>query len=187
MDVWDVEDHPWLIEEKRAIRRWVRELDRPFLGLCLGHQLLADALAGTCGPQRPSEIGILDVALTPEAARDPVFAGLPEEFKVLQWHSVKVAQPPDDAIVLARSDACSCQAMRAGRRAWSMQYHVEIEPDTIAEELAKDAAVQLADTVLLTVPSQLGVEYNAAMLETIAREIAPSLGWSRARVADPVG
>ena len=133
MDVWDVEDHPWLIEEKRAIRRWVRELDRPFLGLCLGHQLLADALAGTCGPQRPSEIGILDVALTPEAARDPVFAGLPEEFKVLQWHSVKVAQPPDGAIVLARSDACSCQAMRAGRRAWSMQYHVEIEPDTIAE------------------------------------------------------
>jgi GMP synthase-like glutamine amidotransferase len=133
MDVWDVEEHPWLIEEKRAIRRWVRELDRPFLGLCLGHQLLADALAGTCGPQRPSEIGILDVALTPEAARDPVFAGLPEEFKVLQWHSVKVAQPPDGAVVLARSGACNCQAMRAGKRAWSMQYHVEIEPDTIEE------------------------------------------------------
>jgi hypothetical protein len=38
--------------------------------------------------------------------------------------------------------------------------------------------VQAADTVLLTVPSQLGVEYNAAMLETIAREIAPAIGWS---------
>ena len=99
MDVWDVEDHPWLIEEKRAIRRWVRELDRPFLGQCLGHELLADAMAGTCGPQRPSEIGIPDVALTPEGTRDPVFAGLPREFKVLQWHSVKVAQPPDDAVV----------------------------------------------------------------------------------------
>ena len=133
MDVWDVEDHPWLIEEKRAIRRWVRELDRPFLGLCLGHQLLADAMAGTCGPQRPSEIGILDVALTPEGTRDPVFAGLPREFKVLQWHSVKVAQPPDDAVVLASSGVCGCQAMRVGNRAWSMQYHVEIEPDTIAE------------------------------------------------------
>ena len=53
------------------------------------------------------------------------------------------------------------------------------EPDRIAGELAADAAVQAADTLLLTVPSQLGVEYNAAMLTTIAREIAPALGWSR--------
>jgi alkanesulfonate monooxygenase SsuD/methylene tetrahydromethanopterin reductase-like flavin-dependent oxidoreductase (luciferase family) len=52
------------------------------------------------------------------------------------------------------------------------------EHDRIAEELAGDAAVQAADTVLLTVPSQLGVDYNAAMLETIAREIAPAFGWS---------
>lgn len=52
------------------------------------------------------------------------------------------------------------------------------EPDTIADELARDAAVRDADTLLLTVPSQLGVEYNAAMLETIAREIAPAIGWS---------
>jgi alkanesulfonate monooxygenase SsuD/methylene tetrahydromethanopterin reductase-like flavin-dependent oxidoreductase (luciferase family) len=52
------------------------------------------------------------------------------------------------------------------------------EPDQIADDLAKDAAVQAADTVLLTVPSQLGVDYNAAMLETIAREIAPALGWA---------
>ena len=52
------------------------------------------------------------------------------------------------------------------------------EPDKIAEELARDEAVEAADTVLLTVPSQLGVEYNAAMLETIARDIAPAIGWS---------
>ncbi|MES1246304.1 MAG: LLM class flavin-dependent oxidoreductase [Actinomycetota bacterium] len=52
------------------------------------------------------------------------------------------------------------------------------EPDRIAEELARDAAVQAADTILLTVPSQLGVDYNARLLETIAREIAPALGRS---------
>ena len=50
------------------------------------------------------------------------------------------------------------------------------EPDQIADELASDAAVQAADTILLTVPSQLGVDYNAAMLETIARDIAPAIG-----------
>jgi alkanesulfonate monooxygenase SsuD/methylene tetrahydromethanopterin reductase-like flavin-dependent oxidoreductase (luciferase family) len=51
------------------------------------------------------------------------------------------------------------------------------EPDVIAEELARDVAVQAADTLLLTVPNQLGVEYNARLLETIAREVAPAIGW----------
>jgi alkanesulfonate monooxygenase SsuD/methylene tetrahydromethanopterin reductase-like flavin-dependent oxidoreductase (luciferase family) len=51
------------------------------------------------------------------------------------------------------------------------------EPDAIAQELARDAGVRAADTLLLTVPNQLGVEYNARLLETIAREIAPAIGW----------
>ena len=59
------------------------------------------------------------------------------------------------------------------------------EPGAIAEELARDVAVQAADTLLLTVPNQLGVEYNARLLETIAREIAPTIGWQRS--ADTIG
>jgi alkanesulfonate monooxygenase SsuD/methylene tetrahydromethanopterin reductase-like flavin-dependent oxidoreductase (luciferase family) len=51
------------------------------------------------------------------------------------------------------------------------------EPDAIAAELANDAAVRAADTVLLTVPNQLGVDYNEKMLETIAAHVAPAFGW----------
>lgn len=133
MDVWDVEEHPWLVPEKAAIRKWVRELDRPFLGVCLGHQLLADALGGTCGPQRPPEVGILDIELTEAGRRDPFFAGLPLKQKCLNWHSVRVAQPPEGAEILAKSDVCSNQAMRVGPRAVSLQYHVELEGTTIPE------------------------------------------------------
>ena len=61
------------------------------------------------------------------------------------------------------------------------------EPDQIAEELARDAAVSAADTLLLTVPSQLGVDYNAGMLETIARDIAPAIGWTPKGLPQPVG
>lgn len=132
MDVWDVEQHPWLVDEKRAIRRWVRDLKKPYLGLCLGHQLLADALGGTCGPQPIPEIGVLDVELTVAGQADPLFKGMPVKQKALQWHSVQVAQPPDDAVILASSDSCRVQAMRIGDKAWSMQYHVEVEPDTVA-------------------------------------------------------
>lgn len=131
MDVWDVDEHPWLVPEKQAIRRWVRDLERPFLGVCLGHQLLADALNGTCGPQRPPEVGLLDVDLTEAGRSDPVFGTLPPRVKALQWHSVRVAQAPEGAVILARSEACPIQAMRVGPAAYSMQYHVELEPDTI--------------------------------------------------------
>jgi alkanesulfonate monooxygenase SsuD/methylene tetrahydromethanopterin reductase-like flavin-dependent oxidoreductase (luciferase family) len=51
------------------------------------------------------------------------------------------------------------------------------EPDRLADELAKDVAVQAADTLLITVPNMLGVEYNARLLENIVRYVAPAIGW----------
>lgn len=132
MDVWDTDDYPWLIEEKEAIRRWVGELSKPYLGLCLGHQLLADALGGKCGPQVPPEIGVLDIALTAEGKKDVLFEGMPVRQKCLQWHSVCVEQIPENSTILASSDTCEVQALRVGRNAWSMQYHVETEADTVS-------------------------------------------------------
>jgi len=69
-------------------------------------------------------------SLPKEGSRDRSFPAWRRQ-KCLQWHSVRVAQQPEEAVLLAKSAACSCQAMRIGDRAYSMQYHVELEPDTI--------------------------------------------------------
>lgn len=148
MDVWDTDDHPWLVDEKAAIRRWVLDLRRPFLGLCLGHQLLADALGGECGPQVPPEIGVLPVELTRAGRVDPLFRGMAHTQLALQWHSVQVTRPPDGAVVLAESPACAVQAMRVGPKAWSAQYHVEVESDTVVNWGAVPAYRRALETTL---------------------------------------
>jgi alkanesulfonate monooxygenase SsuD/methylene tetrahydromethanopterin reductase-like flavin-dependent oxidoreductase (luciferase family) len=51
------------------------------------------------------------------------------------------------------------------------------EPDTLEKELAEDEAIAAADTLLLTIPNQLGVAYNAHILDSVLRHLAPRLGW----------
>jgi len=51
------------------------------------------------------------------------------------------------------------------------------EPDVLVRQLAEDSAIAAADTLLLTIPNQLGVEYNAHVIESLLRHVAPVLGW----------
>ncbi len=131
MDVWQEDAHPWLVTEKQAIRRWVSELQRPYLGVCLGHQLLADALGGQVGKMTAAEIGVPDILLTPDAALDPVFSCLPDVVPGLQWHHAAVTLAPPNGVVLAANPACPIQALRVGSNAWGVQFHLEVSVSTI--------------------------------------------------------
>ena len=132
MDVWDEDQHPWLVAEKAAIRKWVHELKRPFLGVCLGHQLLVASLDGTVSKMLVPEVGIVYISLTQAGRNDPLMAGVPILSRVLQWHGAEVSRLPSGAVVLAKNDACAIQALRVGKHAYGLQYHVEIEPETVS-------------------------------------------------------
>ncbi len=133
MDTWQEDDNPWLVAEKAAIRDAVMDREMPYLGFCLGHQLLADALGGEVGPAGEPEIGILEVEVTDAGRASPFMTDLPERAACLQWHSAEVLREPPGASVLASSPACRVQAMSIAGRAFSIQYHVELTPTTVVE------------------------------------------------------
>ena len=133
MDVWEEDAHPWLVPEKAAIREAVAERGLPTLGVCLGHQLLAEALGGKVGPMAAPEVGILEVELTEAGRADPLFAGIAPTGNALQWHGAEVITAPQGATVLVRSPICAIQAFRSPPLAYAIQYHVELTPDTVRE------------------------------------------------------
>lgn len=108
---------------------WLREAVRhglPLLGICYGHQLLAQALGGEVGDNPAGrEMGTVDIERLPPASGDPLFAGLPARFRAQATHLQTVLRPPEGSVVLARSALDGCQAFRCGDRAWGVQFHPE--------------------------------------------------------------
>ncbi|WP_045726555.1 glutamine amidotransferase [Xanthomonas sp. GPE 39] len=108
---------------------WLREAAHagmPLLGICYGHQLLAHALGGEVAYNPAGrESGTVQIALSPQAADDPLFYGLPEHFPVHATHLQTVLRAPPGASVLAHSAQDQCQALRWGQATWGVQFHPE--------------------------------------------------------------
>merc|ERR1712025_944725 len=74
MDTWMENDYPWLIEEKEKIKEFVINLKKPYLGFCLGCQLLGEVIGGKVVKSKPAEIGMMDINFSNEKDEDKLFS-----------------------------------------------------------------------------------------------------------------
>jgi GMP synthase-like glutamine amidotransferase len=141
MSVMDSGQFPFLVPLKETIKDLVNRAI-PYLGICLGGQLLAEVLGGAVHLQKCGERGCHQIVLTDSGVDDPLFAGISREFISFQWHN-DCFEPPPDSLHLARSHACPHQAFRWGKAAYGLQFHPEVTREIIlgwSEEL--DAGTQ---------------------------------------------
>ena len=131
MNVWEEDKYPWLIKEKEAIRVAVEELNMPFLGICLGHQLLADALGGRVEKTEQYEVGLFEIEPTKEGINHPLLRNLGSTTKWANVHLVEVVEAPQGAIILASSKRCQNHVMQLGEFIYSCQFHPEVCDHTL--------------------------------------------------------
>jgi GMP synthase-like glutamine amidotransferase len=136
----DDQRHSFLVQVKELIRETVAH-SVPYLGVCLGGQLLAAALGGTVVANRWEELGTLEVELTAAGREDHLFAGLSSRFATFQWHHDSFDMPAE-GVLLGSSPACTHQAFRIGPCAWGVQFHPEMTEEIIRAWCAWDRATR---------------------------------------------
>ena len=133
MDTHMEKEYPWLVPEKKAIAEYVLNLEKPFLGFCLGCQLLGEVLGGKVIQSSPPEIGVLDILSKEDIKTDPIFNFLPPSFKALQWHSYEVVglEENQNITILGSSLTTKYQIFGYKKHAYGIQFHLEIRNTTV--------------------------------------------------------
>jgi len=129
MNVYEEEKYPFLKEEDMFIKGVLKE-EIPYLGICLGAQLLAKASGGKVVKSPVKEIGWFKVKLDKIGRKDPLFNNIPDEFDVYHWHE-DMFLVPEHGRLLATAKGCSYQAFKVGDYAYGLQFHVEVTEDII--------------------------------------------------------
>jgi len=133
MDTWMEDKYSWLIDEKQKIKNYVINLKKPYLGFCLGCQLLGEVVGGKVIKSATPEIGMLDISFSKQKENDLLFSSFPNKIKALQWHSYEVTnlEQNKDITLLASSSSTKYQIFKYQNHAYGIQFHIEVKDTTV--------------------------------------------------------
>jgi len=134
MNIYEDDQYPWLAGERALIREAIGA-GKSAVGVCLGAQLLADALGSKVFAGKNKEIGWWPIRLTAAGKASGFLMDLPEAPTVFHWHG-DTFNIPAGAVHLAESEGCPSQAFLYDRRILGLQFHLESTPATVAAILA---------------------------------------------------
>jgi GMP synthase (glutamine-hydrolysing) len=160
------------LEREREVIADAHARGLPVLGICLGAQLIAQALDGSAERMPAGEVGWVQIEFADAAQHDALLAGAPQRLEVNEWHNF-ACLPPAGAAVLARSPAC-VQAFRVGATTWALQFHVEVTRPVL-EEWCEAAAAEI-EALGLPVDALLGTDEQLTQQMRLAARIADRFG-----------
>ncbi len=142
MSVLDEREYAWLVQEKILIKKAI-ERGKKVIGVCLGAQLIAEALGSKIYKNAYREIGWLPVTKTDEGKKHALLSDLPDTMNVFHWHG-ETFDLPEGAVSLLSSEACANQAFAYGDNVLALQFHMEMTADAIKtiSEFCRDELVE---------------------------------------------
>ena len=129
MNVYETDEFPYLIEEEKIIKTAI-ERNYVVLGICLGAQMMAKALGAKVTKGKTKEIGWYDISLTEDGLEDNAIGPLGKTIRVFQWHG-DTFDIPSGAVRLSGSELFANQAFRYGKKAYALQFHLEVTEEII--------------------------------------------------------